>query len=61
MADFLEPGRKFMTADRGFLTDHVAHDFDGVMRQVVRMRFEWSLREGKELFPETVGLWNAVR
>jgi len=25
------------------------------------MRLEWTLREGKALFPEAVGLWNAVR
>jgi 2-amino-4-hydroxy-6-hydroxymethyldihydropteridine diphosphokinase len=61
MADFLEPGRKFSTVDRSFLAAHVAHDFDGVFRQVVRMRLEWSLREGKELFPQAAALWNAVR
>ncbi|MGZ8376709.1 MAG: HD domain-containing protein [Gemmatirosa sp.] len=61
MADFLEPGRKFATGDRGFLAAHVPTDFDGVFRQVVRMRLEWSLREGKELFPQAAALWNAVR
>lgn len=61
MADFLEPGRQFARADRAFLADHLVHDFDGVFRQVVRMRIEWTLREGKALFPETVALWNAVR
>lgn len=61
MADFLEPGRGFLKADRAFLADHLPHDFDGVFRQVVRMRLEWTLREGKALFPEAVGLWNAVR
>lgn len=61
MADFLEPGRKFAVADRAFLADHVPTDFDGVFRQVVRMRLEWSLREGKELFPQAVELWNAIR
>ncbi|MDF1501540.1 HD domain-containing protein [Roseisolibacter sp. H3M3-2] len=61
MADFLEPGRKFAAADRAFLTARVPTDFDGVFRQVVRMRLEWSLREGKELFPRAVELWNAVR
>lgn len=61
MADFLEPGRGFMRADRAFLADHLPHDFDGVFRQVVQMRLEWTLREGKALFPEAVGLWNAVR
>ncbi|MEX2181042.1 MAG: hypothetical protein WD771_03315 [Gemmatimonadaceae bacterium] len=61
MADFLEPGRQFARGDRAFLADHLPHDFDGVFRQVVRMRIEWTVREGKELFPETVALWNRVR
>ncbi len=61
MADFLEPGRQFARADRAFLADHLVHDFEGVFRQVVRMRIEWTVREGKALFPETVALWNQVR
>lgn len=61
MADFLESGRPFLRADRAFLAAHLPHDFDGVFRQVVRMRLEWTLREGKALFPEAVRLWNAVR
>lgn len=61
MADYLEPGRKFARTDRAFLARQVPHDFDGVFRQVVRSRLEWTLREGKVIFPETVGLWNAVR
>lgn len=61
MADFLEPGRQFARADRAFLAEHLVHDFDGVFRQVVRMRIEWTVREGKALFPETVALWNHVR
>jgi len=61
MADFLEPGRGFMKSDRAFLAEHLPHDFDGVFRSVVKMRLEWTLREGKALFPEAVGLWNSVR
>ena len=61
MADFLEPGRNFMRPDRAFLAEHLPHDFDGVFRQVVRMRLEWTLRDGKALFPEAVGLWNSIR
>jgi 2-amino-4-hydroxy-6-hydroxymethyldihydropteridine diphosphokinase len=60
MADFLEPGRSFARADRAFLASHLPHDFDGVFRQVVRQRLEWSLREGNRLYPETVSLWNDV-
>ena len=61
MADFLEPGRKFMVAERGWLAALVPGDFVGVFRQVVKVRLEWSLREGKGLHPETVAMWNAVR
>ena len=61
MADFLEPGRPFSRADRAFLAAHATADFDGVFRQVVRTRIEWTVREGKMLFPETADLWNSVR
>lgn len=61
MADFLEPGRSFMQADRAFLADCVPLAFDRVFRQVVRMRLEWAIREGKGLAPETVALWDSVR
>jgi 2-amino-4-hydroxy-6-hydroxymethyldihydropteridine diphosphokinase len=61
VADFLEPGRKFAAEDRAFLARLATSDFDGVLRQVVRMRIEWSLREGLEIFTETASFWNAVR
>ena len=61
MADFLEPGRSFERPGRRFLADMVPHDFDGAFRQVLRSRLEWTIREGKSIFPETVHLWNAVR
>ena len=61
MADFLEPGRSFSVKDREYLRRHVPSDFDSTFRQVVRMRIEWTVREGKALFPETVEMWNGVR
>jgi 2-amino-4-hydroxy-6-hydroxymethyldihydropteridine diphosphokinase len=61
MADFLEPGRTFMQPDRAFLAGRVPEAFDEVFRQVVRLRLEWAIREGKGLAVETVALWNAVR
>jgi HD superfamily phosphohydrolase YqeK len=61
MADYLEPGRKFSVADRAYLASQVPTDFDGTFTQVVRHRLEWVLRERHELYPETVGLWNAIR
>jgi len=61
MADFLEPGRGFMPVDRAFLAAQLPHNFDGVFRQAVRMRLEWTLREGNRIFEGTVKLWNSVR
>ena len=61
MADFLDPGRGFARADRAYLSHQVPTDFDGTFRQVVRMRVEWVLREGKGLHSESVALWNSVR
>lgn len=58
MADFLEPGRWFLGAERAYLAGHVTGDFDGTFRQVLKLRLEWTLSQGGELFPETVALWN---
>ena len=60
MADFLEPGRPFARSEREFLARTLPRDFDGVFRQVVQLRLEWTLREGKPVFPETAALWNQV-
>ena len=61
LADFLEPGRPFLTVERAALASRVPRDFDAVFRDVVRLRLEWTLREGKPMFPETVELWNRIR
>lgn len=60
MADFLEPGRGFLQAERAFLARQVPTAFADVFRQVVRLRLEWTLREGKPLRAPTVALWNQV-
>lgn len=60
MADFLEPGRKFLTQEREFLATLVPYAFDQVFCQVVRLRLEMSISEGKTLLPETVALWNSL-
>ncbi|HEY8174150.1 MAG TPA: HD domain-containing protein [Gemmatimonadaceae bacterium] len=61
LADFLEPGRKFLVSERAALADRVPVDFDDAFREGVRLRIEWSLKQRGKLFPETVALWNAVR
>jgi 2-amino-4-hydroxy-6-hydroxymethyldihydropteridine diphosphokinase len=61
MADYLESGRKFSRSDRQFLSALVPRAFDSIFRQVVRLRLEWSIREGYPIFPETVALWNRLQ
>jgi HD superfamily phosphohydrolase YqeK len=61
LADFLEPGRRYLKEERAALAAKVPRDLDRAFRDCVRLRIEWTLREGEELFPQTVALWNAVR
>lgn len=61
LADFLEPGRQFLREERRLLAARVPRAFDGAFRRCVQMRIEWTLKEGRELYPEMVALWNAVR
>lgn len=61
LADFLEPGRKFLREERKALASRVPRDLDGAFRKCVQMRIEWTLEKGGELFPETMALWNGVR
>jgi 2-amino-4-hydroxy-6-hydroxymethyldihydropteridine diphosphokinase len=61
MADFLEPGRPFAREERAALAARAPQEFPAVLRDVVQARIEWTLREGKPIFPETVALWNVVR
>ena len=61
LADFLEPGRKFLREERRALAARVPRGLDAAFQRCVQLRLEWALAEGEELFPETVALWNAVR
>jgi HD superfamily phosphohydrolase YqeK len=61
LADFLEPGRRFLKEERAALAAKVPRDIDTAFRDVVRMRIELSLSEGAALYPETVALWNRFR
>jgi len=60
LADYLEPGRRHDTDERGTLAVRVPADPDGVLREVVRRRIERTLRSGWALRPETVGFWNSL-
>jgi HD superfamily phosphohydrolase YqeK len=61
MADFLEPGRRFLRPERKRIAARVPSDFNGAFRDVVRLRISWSLHNGGALFPQAVDLWHAVR
>ncbi len=61
MADYLEPGRRFDVEQRAFLARQLPNDFEGVFREVLRLRLEWSIRDGKPLMAPTVELWNRCR
>jgi 2-amino-4-hydroxy-6-hydroxymethyldihydropteridine diphosphokinase len=61
LADFLEPGRKFLVRERAAIAAQVPRDFDVAFRDCVRLRIQYALSRGGELFPESVELWNAVR
>jgi predicted HD superfamily hydrolase involved in NAD metabolism len=61
LADFLEPGRKFLKVKRAALVKQVPRDLEDAFRECIRLRIEWSMSEGSKIFPETVALWNATR
>jgi HD superfamily phosphohydrolase YqeK len=61
MADFLEPGRQFDREARAQLAAAVPDDFDGVFRDVVRMRLGEKVESGERLRPETSALWESVQ
>jgi len=61
MADFLEPGRTFDREKRAQLAARVPGDFDGVFRDVVRMRLGDRIASREKLLPETVALWEGVQ
>ena len=47
-------------SERAFIASTVPRDLDGAFRQVVRLRIETGLRDGRALHPRTVDLWNSL-
>jgi len=58
LADFLEPGRDFATAERADLAQRVPTERDAVLREVARRRLEWVLRSGWPVPQQSVDFWN---
>jgi 2-amino-4-hydroxy-6-hydroxymethyldihydropteridine diphosphokinase len=59
-ADFLEPGRHFLRAERAELARGFPASPGDVLRSVVRMRLDLALRERAAIHPRTAALWNSV-
>jgi HD superfamily phosphohydrolase YqeK len=60
LADFLEPGREFASAERAQLVRRVPAERDAVLREVARCRIEWILRSGWLLPATTAAFWNQL-
>jgi HD superfamily phosphohydrolase YqeK len=60
LADFLEPGRDFMTAWRGELRERMPHEMDSVLAEVLASRIRHLLDERKPILEETAAFWSAV-
>ena len=58
LADYLEPGREFASAERAELVRRVPAERDAVLRDVARRRIEWLLASGGPLPATTVAFWN---
>jgi HD superfamily phosphohydrolase YqeK len=59
-ADFLEPGRSYLTDEHTSLRDRVPDDLDAVTREVARERILHLLGRGRPLREPTVGFWNVL-
>lgn len=57
-ADYLEPGRTFDVDARAALRSRFPEAPDQVLREVVRARLRYALREQFALHPRTAALWN---
>jgi HD superfamily phosphohydrolase YqeK len=59
-ADFLEPGRTFDRVERGALARRFADDPAGVLREVVRRRFDYADQQGWSHPPESIAFRREV-
>lgn len=59
-ADFLEPGRPFLTEQRATLRARMPQALDEVVRDVARIRIRHLLERDAPLQPHTVAFWNVL-
>lgn len=60
MADFLEPGRRFMAEERAAMRDRLPEGREVVLRGVAALRIAQRLEQGERLLRETVDFWNRL-
>ena len=59
-ADFLEPGRTFLTEWRAELRARMPADVDDVVFAIVRARVANLVERGMTVLPQTIRFWNAL-
>ncbi len=60
MADFLEPGRKFLAEERLRLRSRLPEHRDVVLVEVIRHRVSRLMEHGSPVLPTSLGLWNRL-
>jgi len=60
MADFLDPGRRFMAAERDALRERLPADREAVLREVLRRRIMLQLDQGAPVLPASLLFWNRL-
>jgi HD superfamily phosphohydrolase YqeK len=60
MADFLDPGRRFLPAEREALRGRLPTDRRAVLREVLRSRITMLLDHGAPVLLESLQLWNRI-
>ncbi len=60
LADFLDPGRRFLAAEREVLRDRLPGDREAVLPEVLRHRISRLLEQGEPVLTASLLLWNRV-
>jgi HD superfamily phosphohydrolase YqeK len=60
MADFLDPGRRFLASEREELRERLPTDRYPVLLEVLRHRVTRLLDRGQQVLPVSLSLWNRV-
>jgi len=60
MADFLDPGRRFLASEREELRGRLPTDRDAVLLEILRLRITRLLDHRTLVLPDSLSLWNRV-